>query len=225
MPTRKTPLATQEVYHVVNRGVGAIPIFKNAYDYRRFISAFQYYQHQNTPLPFSKLLKQPLAERGKLLSKLEGPKDFLAEIIAFCLMPNHYHFLLKQSIDNGILNFIRLTTNSYSRYFNTRYERKGGLFEGRFEAVRVETDEQLLHLNRYIHLNPYSSFLVKRVDDLLSYPYSSLPEYVGTESTAFYRKELILSHFKDRKSYQEFVINQADYQRNLEVIEHQLLEK
>ena len=75
------------------------------------------------------------------------------EIICYCLMPNHLHLLLRQLMDGGISKFMSNFANSYTRYFNTKSKRKGPVFEGKFKAKRIETDEQLLHLSRHIHLN------------------------------------------------------------------------
>jgi putative transposase len=225
MPLRKTPLITGEFYHILNRGSDSIPIFRNRYDYQRFIKTFIYYQHQDPPLKFSIFLKKSEAEREKIFSELNQSKKILVEIIVYCLMPNHYHFLLKQALDRGIFNFTRLISNSYSRYFNTKYKRKGSLFEGRFKAVRVENENQLLHLGRYIHLNPYSGFLVKNFKDLKNYPYSSLPEYLNPESGNVCQKEIIYSYFKHPSDYQKSVLDRADYQKKLETIKHQTLEK
>lgn len=224
MPARKTPLVTNQVYHIVNRGVGSIPICKNVSDYQRLIFTFYYYQHQNPPFRMSRLFSLTKNEREKTLQQMKQNQDYLVEIFAFCLMPNHYHFLLKQVVDNGIPTFIRLTTNSFAKYFNTKHKRKGGLFTGRFKAVLVETDQQLLHLCRYIHLNPYSAFLVKKINDLKNYPYSSLGEYLGLDRQTRCQKELILPQFKDKEDFWQFIVDQADYQRSLEVIKHQMLE-
>lgn len=225
MPTRIIPLVTNEIYHVFNRGNASTPIFRTKYDYQKFIQTFLFYQNNNPPIRFSKLTELSRQEREKLLKKLESKKDSLVTIIGYCLMPNHYHFILRQIKEGGILNFIRLFTNSYSRYFNIKCKRRGGLFEGRFKAIRVETDSQLFHLSRYVHLNPYSSFLVKDFSSLLRYPYSSLPEYIGTSKTNLCNKEIILDQFLSPEAYKEFVFDQADYQRTLEEIKHQLLEE
>ncbi|MGB9706931.1 MAG: transposase [Microgenomates group bacterium] len=225
MSLRKIPLVTEEIYHVVNRGVGAIPIFTNNKDYQRFTLTFRYYQNQKVPFQFSKFLNLSKKQKEQLFVDLGQKKDFWVEIIAYCLMPNHFHFLLKQKANNGILNFIRLTTDSYSKYFNIKNERKGSLFEGRFKAIRVENETQLIHLTRYIHLNPYSSFVVKSLKNLLAYPHSSLGEYLNPEGFGFCQKELIYAYFKTPVAYREFVFNQADFQRNLEIIKHQLLER
>lgn len=224
MPARTTPLVTNEIYHILNRGNASVPIFKTKYDYQKFTQTFLYYQNDNPPMRFSKINELPSLERSRLLEKLKGQKNFLVEIIAYCLMPNHYHFILKQTKDGGILNFIRLSTNSYSRYFNTKYKRKGGLFEGRFKAVRIETESQLFHLSRYVHLNPYSSFLVKDFESLLKYPFSSLQEYAGSSEINACNKEIVLGQFLSPNDYKKFVLDQANYQRTLEEIKHQILE-
>lgn len=224
MPARKVPLVTNEIYHIINRGNASVPIFKDKYDYRKFVQTFCYYQNNNPPIRFSKIKNLTLPEKNKLFNKLNKQRNFLVEFVAYCLMPNHYHFILKQTKNKGILNFIRLSMNSYSRYFNTKYKRKGGLFEGRFKAIRIETNPQLLHLSRYIHLNPYSSFLVKDFKNLFSYPFSSLPEYLEFSKSKICNKEIVLNQFSNPKKYKKFVLNHADYQKTLETIKHQILE-
>lgn len=225
MPVRTTPLVTAEVYHIVNRGVASTPIFRRRYDHQKFTQIFLYYQNAGPPVRFSKLRELPGTEKERVLEELKRKKNFLVEIIAYCLMPNHFHFILKQVKDNGIADFIRLSTNSYSHYFNIVSKRKGPLFEGRFKAVRIETDTQLLHISRYIHLNPYSSFLINGLKNLLNYPFSSLMEYLGSSQISICHKEIILSQFSGSKQYEDFVLNQADYQRSLEEIKHQILEE
>ena len=165
-------------------------------------------------------------EKQQLFNKLQESRNFWAEIIAYCLMPNHFHFLLKQLKENGISIFLRNFTDSYTRYFNTKQERNGPIFQGRFKAVRIETDEQLLHVGRYIHLNPHTSYVVKTLKDLENYPYSSLPEYLGDSSLKheICNKEIMLGYFKNPTLYKQFVFEQADYQRTLGNIKHLLLE-
>jgi len=139
-------------------------------------------------------------------------------------MPNHFHVLLKQTSPDGITKFMSQLQNSYTRYFNTKYRRLGPLFLDQFGAVRIEKDEQLLHVHRYIHLNPYSSFIVKSLDGLLVYEWSSLKEYINQDAKLCVTDD-ILSYFKDKKHYLEFILDQADYQRKLKQIEHLLLER
>jgi len=225
MPGREIPLTTNEVYHILNRGIAFQPSFQNKKNYTRAIEALFYYQNKKPPLRYSKFLLLANSKRTQILEKLTQEKQFLVEIISYCLMPNHFHLLLKQLAENGISKFISNFTNSYTRYFNTKHKRTGPLFQGKFKAIRVETDEQLFHLSRYIHLNPYSSYVVKTLKDLENYSYSSLPEFLGKTQTNFCSKEIILDNFKNKSSYQKFVFDQANYQRKLEEIKHLLLEK
>lgn len=220
MPIRTTPLISGGYYHVINRGNASQPIFRKDHDYHRFVETLQHYQCSNPSPRFSHLQNLlPEIKEGILKKHKEGPKR--VAIIAFCLMPNHFHFLLKQKEDQGIYNFVRQLANSYSRYFNTKYNRRGALFEGRFKAIKVETETQLLHLSRYIHLNPHSSHLIKNINQLFTYPYSSLPEYLRSADGGICQKEVILTHFLNTKDgYRKFVLDQADYQRSLKEIDH-----
>ena len=126
--------------------------------------------------------------------------------------------------ENGISSFMLKFSDSYTRYFNTKNKRIGPIFQGRFKSVRVESEQQLLHVSRYIHLNPYSSGIVKTVADLKKYYYSSLPEYLGLTKNEICQKEIVTGYFQKPGSYQEFVFEQADYQRELAMIKHLLLE-
>lgn len=153
---------------------------------------------------------------------MENLKDCPVEIIAYCLMPNHWHLLLKQLRDGGVTDFVQQLSLSYSHFFNTKQERKGPLFQGRFKAYRIETEQQLIHTCRYIHLNPFSSYVVKSYDLLLEYPFSSLGEYIGRNDNNYCQKEDILGLFKSRDDYLRFVLDNADYQRSLDIIKHQL---
>lgn len=224
MSARKTPLVTDQIYHILNRGVASQPIFRTKKDYQRMLEIIFYYRNQNAPLSYSHFLRLPAETKKEALEKLDNKKKFLVDIIALCLMPNHFHLLLKQLQKNGISTFIGNFTNSYVRYFNIKNERIGPLFQGKFKAVIIETNEQLIHVSRYIHLNPYASFVIKTLQELKNYSFSSLPEHLGQTKTNLFQKEIILDQFKDIKSYQKFVYNQAEYQRQLEQIKHLTLE-
>lgn len=106
---------------------------------------------------------------------------------------------------------------SSTKYRNTKYNRQGSLFQVPFKAVHIETDEQLIHVSRYIHLNPLVSLLVK---DLRLYPWSSYLGYIGTRDNPAVKKDEILSFFKSPKDYEKFVLNQADYGITLEKLKH-----
>lgn len=223
MPGRSTVLATGEIYHIFNRGITSQPTFLDKRDYQRALETLFYYQSNNLPLKYSRFLTLSRDERNKLLKRLKTKGEFLVEFVAYCLMPNHFHLLIRQTRKDGISRFIGNFTNSYTRYFNTKQERGGPLFQGKFKSVRIETDEQLLHITRYIHLNPHASYVVKTLEELMSYPYSSFPEYLQRTNLDSCVKKIVLGNFKDPSSYKQFVFDQADYQRNLNNIKHLLL--
>lgn len=224
MPGRRVVLATGEHYHLFNRGNAYQPTFLNNRDYQRFSTTLEYYHYPSPPLRLSKYLLMAKEERAKLILNLKRKGDLIVEIICFCLMPNHFHLLVKQSQEKGISRFMGLLQNSYTKYFNVKRKRVGSVFQGQFKAVRIETDEQLIHLSRYIHLNPHSSFLVKSKAELKTYPWSSFPDYLGKEKHTFLKKKLITDFFKNTSDYRKFVFNQADYQRHLEEIKHLALD-
>jgi putative transposase len=223
MPVRKTILADEQTYHIFNRGVDHRPIFTNKREYQYFLKELSYYRFVSPPLRLSLFLELSAERRNELLFDLNKKKrKAQVAILAFCLMPNHFHLLLRQTSKDGISNFMGKIQNSYTKYFNIGRSRIGSLFQGRFKAVRAETDEQLTHLSRYIHLNPYSSFIVKDVDNLCNYPWSSFSEYNSQTDgeQSFVDKKTVLGLFKNKERYLEFVLNQADYQKSLEIIKH-----
>lgn len=222
MPQRFTPLVNEEYYHIFNRGVAFQPTYLVKRDYEKFLQCISYYRFNNLPSRLSKFLLLPKDEREKVLQDLEKRNDKVIEINAFCLMPNHFHLLLKQVRDGGISKFMRQLSDSYTRYFNVKYERVGPVFQGAFKAVHVDTDEQLIHLSRYIHLNPLASFVVKE-KYFIDYPWSSLKNYLNG-NPSMVNTRTILTHFKSAKEYLEFIMDQADYSKELEKIKHLTLE-
>ncbi len=145
----------------------------------------------------------------------------IVDIVCYCLMPNHFHFLLHQVKKGGITEFVSKISNSYTKYINTRSKRIGPLLQGDFKAVHVGTTEQLIHLSRYIHLNPIVAYLVK---NLYSYQWSSYPEYVNLVSDEICDKKIILDQFKSPEEYRQFVLDQEGYGKELEAIKHQLMD-
>ncbi|MFZ5366298.1 MAG: transposase [Patescibacteria group bacterium] len=196
-------------YHVYNRGVEKRDIFLDEQDYKVFLHFLKRYL---TAPPESPDRIQP-GWKFDLFDKLN--------LIAYCLMPNHFHLLIKQLTKEAMAEFIRALSNSYIRYFNEKYERIGPLFQGTYKAVLVETEPYLLHLTRYIHLNPIelepgevkpgTRFNLGEI--LERYSYSSYGEYLGKRKTVWIHSEEILAFFKtaqkttlkDILSYQSFV--------------------
>lgn len=222
MPGRKTPLVTDEVYHVYNRGINKQPTFNTKREYQRALLAIEFYRVFNPPIRLSKF-SQLERKRQEEILKVMNQREKLIQIICFCLMPNHFHFLLKQKKENGISKFLGNFQNSYTRYFNVRNGRDGSLFLDQFKVKRIEDDEQFIHVSRYIHLNPYAGFVVKSFDELAEYPWSSLPNYL-TGNNSFIEPNLVIDMFGSRDKYKQFVFDQADYQKKLKMIEHLFLE-
>lgn len=221
MSQHRGPLASREYYHILNRGVARQPVFFIRGDYQQAISSFYYYRFLNTPMSYARYKEQSVEERQNILNKLEKTQK-LVDIVAFVLIPNHFHFLLKQLTDDGISIFISKFSNSFTRYINTKHERVGPLFQGTFKAVHIENDEQLLHLWRYISINPVVSYIIKE-SELFEYAWSSLPEYFSDKPSILF-KDPILSQFSSQQLLRNFILDQIDYGRKLEVIKHLTLE-
>lgn len=221
---RKTIFANDQIYHIYNRSIERKSIFTTKWEYQRSLDTLNYYHFSNLPFRFSYLQKLNKDIREKILFEINEGKDKLLEIIAFCLMPNHFHFMVKQIQNNGIIKFVSKFSNSYTKYFNTKHKRKGPLFEGIFQANLVETEEQLVHLSRYIHLNPTSSYIIPQ-KDLLDYEWSSLPEYLNLKNKTICNKELVLNLFSSVADYKKFVLDQISYAQELDKIKHLTLEQ
>lgn len=212
MPYRNTPLVNGQIYHIYNRGVEKRSIFKDEGDYNRFLKTLQYYQLEGPKPKLSVYLKRDL-------QNLIGLNNTI-EIITYCLMPNHFHLLVRQLMDSGISNFVSKAINSYTKYFNVKYDRVGSLFQGQFKAVLVDNDNQLVHVHRYIHLNPLVAHLIS---DLRLYKHSSYLEYLD-EQSGICAKEEILNYFKSPDSYNQFTLDQVDYAQQLHSLKQQLID-
>lgn len=224
MPLRQDVLINEEIYHVYNRGSTGGDIFRRGDDYQRFLETVSFYRFRQLPFRLSKMLILSEKKRKKALDALVLKDDCLIEIYCFCLMPNHFHILLKQRTENGISKFVAQLQNSYTRFFNTKRHGMGYLFQGSFKAKRIVSEEQLIHLSRYVHLNPYSAFLVKSVDELSQYNYSSFSDYMNKKRFDFVNKKYIIDIFGNIEAYKKFVFDQADYQRRLAVIKSLLVD-
>lgn len=224
MPGRLSPLVTGEYYHVFNRGVNKQPIFLDRRDYHRALELIKFYSFVNTGFKYSHFTKLSVERRATILEELRKGNKKLVEFTCFVLMPNHFHFLIKQLEDGGISKFLSKFQNSYTRYFNTKNERIGPLLQGYFKSIRVEDNSQLLHLSRYIHLNPFTSFVIKDLVALKQYSWSSYPQYLNHGPNQICNMEIILSQFQSPLQYKEFVSDRASYQRELNKIKHLIFE-
>ena len=224
MPGRLVPLVEGQIYHVFNRGIDSRTTFSGLREFQRVQLLARYYRFRTPPVRFSKFMTLQRDIRDKWISDLSEQDDKLVEILAYCFMDNHFHFLLKQLLPNGTSKFMANFQNSYTRYFNTKHERIGPLFLDQFKAVRIVTDEQLVHVSRYIHLNPLTSYLVKDFAALKNYRWSSLNEYIGVPVFRISKPTEVMAFFKSSNSYEKFLVDQVVYQRELDRIKHLILE-
>lgn len=189
------------VYHVYNRGVEKRDIFCNKNDYVVFLYFLKQYL-----LPLDDPEKDHSTKERVLLRR--SFKDRI-EIMSFCLMPNHFHLVIRQKGKNDMAEFMKCLTTSYSMYFNGKYERVGALFQGRYKACLVLSDDYLLHLSRYVHLNPVEAGLCKKTEE---YEFSSYNDYISSEKKIkWLSPDFILDYFSQNNallgkgSYKKFV--------------------
>ncbi|MFA5934722.1 MAG: transposase [Candidatus Paceibacterota bacterium] len=217
---RKIIFSEGEYYHIYNRGTEKRVIFNDKVDYERFIFLLFY---ANSTKSFS----------TRDLKKTRGPSsgnrgDSLVDIGAYCLMPNHFHFLLKEKINGGISKFMSKITTGYSMYFNKRYERKGSLFQGLFQAQHADSDNYLKYLFSYIHLNPIkliqSDWKEKGVDDIYiakkylnDYKYSSFVDYMGIkrEENNILNMKVFPEYFESREDFENNIFDWLEFNPDL----------
>ena len=203
-------------YHIYNRGVEKRNIFLDEQDYRVFLSYLKLYlsPKEESVNDIKNNLDFDYESKNKTISQIYTLNNFFNKIYLTCyvLMPNHFHFELRQTNKKNIEIFMRSLITKYTMYFNRKYNRVGPLFQGRYKAVLILGDEYLLHLSRYIHLNPLE--LLSNGQLLQSYPWSSYPAYVGNLTINWLKKDFIQSILtKDSlNSYKKFV---EDYSEDL----------
>jgi len=199
------------LYHIYNRGTEKRQIFLDNSDYTRFIHYLYEFNDSRVIPNFSRDIYV-----GGGTSNMKA-RDLLVEIIAFCLMPNHFHLILRQLKDGGITKFMRKLGTGYTMYFNKKNERNGVLFQGKFKAISIESDEYLTHLSRYIHINPVELIEVgwkkdgikdwNKVNEFLqNYRWSSYLDYIGIKNfPSVTNREIINSYFQNEQSYKNFI--------------------
>jgi len=179
MPIRQTIFLPDGYYHIYNRGSEKRTIFLSKRDYKNFLDRVE-----------------------------KNMQKYSVDVLAYCLMPNHFHFLVHQTHQESIQQCFHVIQLGHAKYFNTKHERIGPLFQGRFKAKAVEHDEYLLQLSAYIHRNSLDSWNTKDSRNvLLSYPYSSYRAYVAKQPS-FVKTKIILDYFSNtlpNLTYQSFV--------------------
>jgi len=184
MPQRSVSLVAREYYHVYNRGNNRQDVFFERENHLFFLRRVRKYLVGDTQT-----------------SEVSETSEVWTTIIAYCLMPNHFHLLVCLH-DDELSRRMQRFSISYTKAMNKRYDRVGSLFQGQFQAVLVDRNEYLLHLSRYLHLNPVEAGLVKRPED---WEFSSYRDYIGLRLGTLPMPDIILSQFPTPRAYQEFI--------------------
>ena len=206
---RKIKFSEGEYYHIYNRGVDKRDIYMDKYDYERFVLLL-FYANMSNPVHIQRLYGQglPLTRQGETLT----------DIGVWCLMPNHFHLLLREKSEGGLSKFLSKLQTGYSMYFNKKHERSGALFQGSFKAEHVDKDEYLKYLYSYIHLNPIKliqpDWKNRGIEDaekakayLRDYKYSSYLDYLEENRN----QKVILNN----KNFPEYFLNAKDFQKDV----------
>ncbi len=228
MPQRKEKFTNGEIYHVVLKRISDKLLFKDIDDYYRGV--FSIYEFNN-----SKSTQIYLRRRARIIEKKKerdgvlhiDKREKLVNVLAFVLMPNHIHLLLKQLKDKGITSFIRKIGSGYPLYFRNKYDQpnKGYFFQGKFASVHIESDNQLIAVSTYIHTNPLSLIESdwkrgkvknpqKAIRFLENYKWSSYPDCLGKKNfPSVTDRSFLLEAIGGQEKAREFVNNWIKYKK------------
>ena len=218
---RDTKFVNGEFYHIYNRGNNKRPIFLDPRDLFRFFHSMSEF---NVKGPIGSIYANSFKKESLSSSATKSAKSQrLIDFVCFCLNHNHYHFLVKQKVNGGITEFMHKLGAGYTRYFNEKHKLSGGLFQGRFKAIHVDSNDYLLHLSVYINLNNKMHRLSSSTTKLSK---SSWNEYVRPgDSNNFCEKDIILSQFKNVGGYRKFaedslgtIKDKKDMEKSLELL-------
>jgi putative transposase len=209
MPSRNIVkvYVAEAMYHVYNRGVEKRVIFMDTQDYvvfRHYLRAYLLAPDHPSQKKLPPSLQRTL--RGYDLFQR-------VELLAYCLMPDHFHFILWQQDARGMSEFVKRLSNAYVAYFNRRYDRVGSLFQGAYKAVQIDAGEQALRLSRYIHREPSALLTGQGLGSLAEYPYSSYAEYLGVRQTDWLHPEVVLGGYPPARQDPPVI---SDYQQRVE---------
>lgn len=231
----RSDITTGEIFHILNRGVDQRNIFLDDKDYFRFVhDLFEF----NDPDPVFNLghfidQGQYIDLRSRYIER--KPRRLIVEILAFCLMPNHFHLLARQKKNNGITRFMRKLGIGYAKYFNQKYKRTGTLFQGRYKIIPVHKETHFTHLPYYIHFNPLDLIMPewrmgeiknhqKAIEFLESYRWSSHLDYLGNKNfPSITQRGFLLKIFRGTENYQKTIKNWLK-EMNLRKMQNLILE-
>jgi len=194
-----------QIYHIYNRGSQKRDIFLDDDDYLRFIHNLFEFNDTKPAINTYDVSSYKMMESRKLL----------VEIMVFCLMPNHFHLLVRQERENGITNFMRKLGTGYTNYFNQKYERIGAVFQGLFKAVLISNESHLIFLPFYIHLNPlgliepeWQDRKIKKLNSAIkfleNYRWSSYLDYIGNKNfPSVIQRDFLMEFFRGPEEYKK----------------------
>lgn len=209
---RKNSLKTyvdNSYYHIYNRGVAKSPIFLDHNDYVAFLADLKFYLTPISPHFKGLPLKVTRNDQVHTYFPSQQPKNHAGKIdlVAYCLMPNHFHLCIRQTDKTSMTNFMRSLSTKYSMYFNKKYARVGSLFQSVYKAVLVNDEQQFLYLTKYIHRNPLE-LIGGNPKKLSAYPYSSYRNYLKVIQQNWIHLENVLTYFSQtnpQNTYQSFI--------------------
>ncbi|GMR18879.1 MAG: hypothetical protein BMS9Abin34_001 [Patescibacteria group bacterium] len=211
MPTKPRNFDTELYYHVYNRGVEKRDIFATKRDYQRFLSTLVFYLHDQE-IPYTVFQgSTPEVRAAYFQLNPRGSETQRVRVLAYCLMPNHFHLLLKPVRADGVTKYVSDISNSHTKYFNLKNKRVGRLFQNTFKSKEVSSEPSLMQLTRYIHLNPVLSTktnLPTAAPAPQSYPYSSYAAWVGLRPANIVNNEELKTWLRwagGSDKYKEFV--------------------
>ncbi len=175
---RREAILPDQIYHIYNRGNNHQKIFVQKADYYLFLLKIKKYFAIET-----------------------------AEVLSYCMMPNHFHLLIYNHCENFGSKIMMPLITSFTKTMNLKYSREGHLFQGAYNAKLIDSDESLMQVSRYIHLNPVKAKLVERLED---WEFSSYLDYIGSRNDAIVRLEYVMELFSKTKEYREFVESECE---------------
>jgi len=207
-----------EIYHVLNRGVDKRKIFLDKKDYLRFIhDLYEFNDEEPAGAVFYYFNKYLDVRRPNIVEKKRRGR--IVDLLAFCLMPNHYHLLLIPKKSEYLTLFMKKLNGGYAKYFNEKYQRIGALFERRFKRVLIKSERHFIHILYYIHSNPldlkYSDWrkrILKNYEEALKfleeYRWSSHLDYLGIKNfPSVTQRKFLLDFFGGERGYEESIEN------------------
>jgi len=206
MPKRKIPIISGQLYHIYNTTIDGNHAFSHKYHFQKAIEGIWYYRYQKPPIRLAYFKNLNPQAKDQYLTQLRST-PLLVDIVAFVFMPDHFHLIIKQLTDGGTSRFMANMQNSYTRYVNAHKNQLGPVFSRQFQALPINSKEDLLYLSKYIHLKPMTHGRIKDLNALYNYPWSSLPEYLETkpEMLRFCNRDPIRQHLKSVDEYASFI--------------------